>query len=79
METEPDFKAVGLSIIYPTDDPNIVNELRKLRRGLREDVAVFIGGSGAIAYDAVINAIGAVRVDDMPTFRTALEALRAET
>ena len=71
-------KAIGLSIIYPTDDPSIANELRKLRRGLQEDVAVFIGGSGAVAYDAVIGSIGAVRVDDMPTFRTALEALRAE-
>lgn len=71
-------KAVGLSLIYPTDDPNIANELRKLRRGLSENVAVFIGGSGAIAYDAVIRATGAVRVDDMPTFRTELEVLRAE-
>ncbi len=71
-------KAVGLSIIYPTDDPNIANELGKLRRGLREDVAVFIGGSGAVAYDAVIDSIGAMRVDDMPTFRTVLEAVRAE-
>lgn len=71
-------KAVGLSIIYPTDDPSIANELRKLRRGLQEDVAVFIGGSGAAAYDTVIRAIGAVRVNDMPTFRTELEALCAE-
>lgn len=71
-------KAVGLSLIYPTDDPNIANELEKLRRGLREDVAVFIGGSGAVAYDSVIKAIGAVRVDDILAFRTALEALRAD-
>lgn len=69
-------KAVGLSIIYPTDDPNIANELGKLRRGLQENVAVFIGGSGAVAYDPVINSIGAVRIDDMPTFRRELEALR---
>ena len=71
-------KAIGLSVIYPTDDPNIRNELRKLRRGLAEDVAVFIGGSGAVAYDSVINSIGAVRVDDMPTFRRELEALRVK-
>ncbi len=71
-------KAVGLSIIYPTDDPSMADELQKLRRGLGEDVAVFIGGSGAVAYDSVINAIGAVRVDDMPTFRAALEVLRTE-
>ena len=71
-------KAVGLSIIYPTDDPNIANELRKLRRGLQEDVVLFIGGAGAIAYDPVINAIGAVRINDLPIFRTELEALRTQ-
>ncbi len=71
-------KAVGLSIIYPTDDRNIANELRKLRRGLEEDVPVFIGGSGAVAYDSVINSMGAVRINDMPTFRRELEALRGE-
>ena len=71
--------AVGLSIIYPTDDPNIANELRKLRRGLQGDVAVFIGGSGASAYDAVIRSVGAVRVNDMQAFRAELEALRAES
>ena len=71
-------KAIGLSIVYPTDDPHLVNELRKLRRGIQEDVALFVGGSGASAYESVIRAIGAVRIDDMPTFRTELEALRTQ-
>lgn len=69
-------KAVGLSITYPTDDPRLANELRKLRRGIQEPVALFVGGAGAGAYDLVINAIGALRIDDMPTFRTELETLR---
>lgn len=71
-------KAIGLSIVYPTDDPLMANELRKIRRGIQEDVAVFVGGAGAVAYDSVINAIGAVRINDMPTFRTELEAVRAQ-
>lgn len=71
-------QAVGLSIVYPTDDPHLANELRKLRRGLQEHVALFIGGAGAIAYDPVINAIGAVRVNDMQTFRTELQTLRVQ-
>ena len=71
-------KAIGLSIVYPTDDPHLANELRKLRRGIQEDVALFVGGSGASAYESVISAIGAVRIDDMPTFRTELEALRTQ-
>ena len=71
-------KAVGLSIIYPTDNPHIADELRKLRRGLEKDVALFIGGSGAIAYDPVIKSIGAVRVNDMPTFCAELAVLRPQ-
>ena len=71
-------KAIGLSIIYPTDDPLMANELRKIRRGIQEDVALFVGGGGASAYDPVISAIGAVRINDMPTFRTELEALRVQ-
>jgi methanogenic corrinoid protein MtbC1 len=71
-------KAIGLSIVYPTDDPHLANELRKLRRGIQEHVALFVGGSGASAYDPVIRAIGAVKINDMPTFRAELEALRAK-
>ncbi|MCE2414291.1 MerR family transcriptional regulator [Candidatus Poribacteria bacterium] len=72
-------KAVGLSIIYPTDDPHIASELAKIRRGLQEHVSLFVGGAGAVAYDRVISAIGAVRVNDMQTFRMELKALRAQT
>ena len=71
-------KAIGLSIVYPTDDPHIANELRKLRRGIQEHVTLFVGGAGAIAYDPVINAIGAVRIEDMGIFRTELETLRTQ-
>ena len=71
-------KAIGLSIIYPTADPHLANELRKLRRGVQEHVALFVGGAGAMAYDPVINAIGAVRIKDMSTFGTELEALRTQ-
>ena len=69
-------KAIGLSVVYPTDDPHLANELRKLRRGLQEHVPLFVGGAGAVAYSSVISSIGAVRIKDLPTFRTELEALR---
>ncbi len=73
-----DAKAIGLSIVYPTDDPHLANELRKIRRGIQEHVALLVGGAGAIAYDRVIRSIGAVRINDMQTFRSELEVLRAE-
>ena len=71
-------KAIGLSIIYPTDDPHLANELRKLQRRLQEHVTLFVGGSGAIAYSPIIRAIGAVRINDIPTFRAELDALRVQ-
>ena len=69
-------QAIGLSIIYPTDDPRLASELRKLRRGLQEHVALFVGGAGAVAYSSVISSIGAVRIEGLPNFRTELEGLR---
>ena len=71
-------QAVGLSIVYPTDDPHLVNELQKLRRGLQEHVSLFVGGAGAVPYDHVVSAIGGVRVNDMQTFRFELQTLRAQ-
>lgn len=71
-------RAIGLSIIYPIDDPHLTNELQKLRRGLQEHVTLFVGGNGAIAYDPVLSAIGAVRINDMTTFHAELETLRAQ-
>ena len=71
-------KAIGLSIIHPTDDPHLANELRKIRGGIQEHVTLFVGGAGAAAYSPVIHAIGAVRIDDLSTFRTELEGLRAQ-
>ena len=71
-------KAIGVSIIYPTDDQHLANELRKLRRGIQEHIPLFVGGAGAIAYDRVISAIGAARINDMQTFRLKLKALRAQ-
>ena len=40
----------------------------KLRRGIQEHVALFVGGSGTNAYDPVIRAIGAMRINDMQDF-----------
>ena len=71
-------KAIGVSIIYPTDDPHLANELRKIRRGIQEHIPLFVGGAGAIAYDRVISAIGAARINDMQIFRIKLKALRAQ-
>ncbi len=71
-----DAKAVGLSIIYPIDDPQLASELRKLRHGIQEHVKIFAGGAGANAYTPNLRSINAVIMNDLQTFRTELEDLR---
>ena len=68
--------AVALSIVFPGDDPLVKSELRKLRQLIPAGVPIFVGGRAAENYRDVFDEIGAVRVPDMPAFRTILEELR---
>lgn len=68
-------KAVALSIVYPADDPRLGYELEKLRRYLRDGVALFVGGRATESYLKILAAIGAVRLASIPSFRAALKAL----
>jgi DNA-binding transcriptional MerR regulator/methylmalonyl-CoA mutase cobalamin-binding subunit len=70
-------KAVLLSIVYPADDPHLVNEFRKLRRYLAPEVAIVVGGRAADAYENALREIGAVILQDMPRLRAQLETLRS--
>ena len=56
---------VGLSFVYPTDDPAVAGELERLRAHLGPDVEVIAGGAAAAAYEDSLAAIGATRVDDL--------------
>ena len=51
--------AIALSIVYPTDDPRTVEELRRLRRLLPPHVGVVVGGSGAASYVDALREVGA--------------------
>lgn len=62
--------ALALSIVYPTDDPAMAEELRRLRANLPSHTGMVVGGSGAFAYDEALRGIGA---DVVPS----LSALRA--
>jgi len=68
-------KAVALSLVYPADDLSLMNELRRLRRQLPEQVALLVGGRAAPSYGKVLDAIGATLVSDLPALRAALGAL----
>jgi len=70
-------RAIGLSVVYPPDDPYLHQELAQLRRYLGADVTVFVGGRGSAGYNAVLDSIGAIRPHDLQAFRRHLEALRS--
>jgi methanogenic corrinoid protein MtbC1 len=66
-------RAVALSLIYPTDDPQVAAELRELSELLPADVTVIVGGQGAPSYRAVLEEIGALWLPDTPALRSALD------
>ena len=69
-------RAVGLSIVYPGDDPHLAGELVKLRRALGSDIAILIGGRAAAAYGEVLERVAAVRIDALADLPGQLDALR---
>jgi DNA-binding transcriptional MerR regulator/methylmalonyl-CoA mutase cobalamin-binding subunit len=69
--------AVGLSIVYPPDDPLLSEELRTLRRCLGDEVLILASGREAAAYRHALRAISAVMPDDLHGLRVELEAVRS--
>ena len=69
-------RAVALSLVYPTDDPRVDTELRKLGRLLGDEVALIVGGEAAGAYQSVLAEIGAIMISDLGSLRSELEKLR---
>jgi methanogenic corrinoid protein MtbC1 len=69
-------RAVALSVVFPAGDATLEDELRRLRALLPKDVTLAVGGAAASAYRAVLNEIGAARLDDLEAFRAQLRTLR---
>jgi MerR family transcriptional regulator, light-induced transcriptional regulator len=70
-------RAVALSITYPPDDPMLVDDLRRLRRLLGPHVILIAGGRACPAYSAVLQEIGASRLEDLASLRRELQGMRA--
>ena len=79
MATEQRARAVGLSVVHPTDDPALSLELQLLRRLLPPSTPILVGGRASVAYQAEIGAVGAIRVGSMESLRQLLNQLRGET
>lgn len=64
--------ALAISIVYPTDDPQVPEELRRLRAALPAHTGIVVGGSGAFAYDEALRGIGADVVPSLAALRAWL-------
>ena len=69
-------KVVALSIVYPSDDPQLKMDLLNLNRMLSSNVSLIVGGRASEGYLDVLNEIGAVVVKNTKQLRAELEALR---
>jgi MerR family transcriptional regulator, light-induced transcriptional regulator len=69
-------RAVALSIVYPADDPDLPDQMVRLRSLLPDEVPIIIGGQAADAYSHVLSRIGALRVASMEDFTRVLLEVR---
>lgn len=69
-------RAVALSLIYPPGDERVSAELKELRKGLGTEIVIIAGGRASGSYADVLREIGAIRVEDLGAFRSALEGIR---
>lgn len=68
-------RAVGLSIVYPDEDPFIREEIEKLRRLLPQRVTIILGGRMAMHYGAKYKTDGVRVISDLDEFRKFLHQI----
>ncbi|HXV65174.1 MAG TPA: MerR family transcriptional regulator [Vicinamibacteria bacterium] len=69
-------RAVALSIVYPTDDPQVQTEIQRLSKLVAPETTILVGGRGAPSYRSILEAVGARHLPDYQSLRTTLESLR---
>jgi methylmalonyl-CoA mutase cobalamin-binding subunit len=69
-------KVVALSIVYPSDDPRVGWELRKLLKFCGQGVVVVVGGRAAEAYAHALDETGVMCFTEILPFRRKLHTLR---
>ncbi|QIF02747.1 MerR family transcriptional regulator [Roseimicrobium sp. ORNL1] len=68
-------RAVALSLVYPSDDPNVPAEITKLRQLLPPSVALLMGGRAAFGYHRAVRIPDVRLVDCLASLEGALEEL----
>lgn len=69
-------RAVLLSVVYPQDDPYLVEEITKLYNYLPDETTIVIGGRAAEAYEPLIKSKGVIILPDLKSLHRELESLR---
>lgn len=72
-----DARAVGLSVIYPDNDPLVGSELLRLRSALPARCSILLGGRAAPAYSDAVARSGAIVVASYPELVRELGRLRS--
>ncbi len=72
-----DARVIALSIVYPGDDPQLPDQLKRLRTALPNGVALVAGGAAAAHYEHALEKLGASIAADLAQFRLALGQLRS--
>lgn len=70
-------RAVALSMVYPSDDPNVPVELTQLRRILPVSIALLIGGRAAYGYYQALRVPDVHLVDGLAPLEEALDEIAA--
>jgi DNA-binding transcriptional MerR regulator/methylmalonyl-CoA mutase cobalamin-binding subunit len=65
-------RSLALSIIYPTGDPTVHRDLRRLQSLMPGGVRIFVGGRAAASYADTIREIGASEINDLFVFASRL-------
>jgi methanogenic corrinoid protein MtbC1 len=68
-------RIVGLSLIYPVECPNLLEQLRQLRAVIAPEVLLVAGGKGAQFHKEVLNGWGIRVLQDLPEYRILLRSL----
>jgi len=71
---ENDADVVGVSVVYPTDDPAVRHELAMLVRELDGVARLFVGGAGAEGYAEVLDARNVEVFSDLASVRRRFTA-----
>lgn len=68
--------AIALSIVYPSDDTQLPDQLRKLRQLVPDHIPLLVGGRSAHAYQEVLDEIGAIKTPGLQELKEELNRIR---